>query len=304
MEINDIELLRRFMQDNGASQRVCKNALTLFSSGEDVYSWTNEPLKEYYDKDAIDKKVLAVTSSGDHILHAALAGAKDITGFDINRFSKYYAALKIAMIKTYTYDDFIKMFGNKDDRFLYFIGKIKTSSADMSNKLFSVYNDACFYLEEDKKEFWKEYFMLYKKQKVSMLKYLWKEHHFNNAYCEKSEYEKLRKSLFECDIKFIDSSIDDLYDNTKDKFDLMYISNIIGSTTIESPKVVFSIIKSLQKNLNKNGIIYDYSFANDDWKDKFLSQEDSSQILESKLPDYAIERMQLSCGNIYKFKLK
>lgn len=295
------------MKDNGASQKVCKNSLTLFSSGEDVYSWTNEPLKEYYDKDATDKKVLAVTSSGDHILHAALAGSKDITGFDINRFSKYYAALKIAMIKTYTHEDFIKIFGNKDDRFLYLMGMIKTSSANVSNKLLSIYNDVCFCLDEDKKEFWEEYFKLYEKKKVPILKYLHKEHHTNNAYCSKEEYEKLRKSLLDCNIKFIDSNIDALHDKTKEKFDLMYISNIIGSTILQDPEVVFAIIRALQKNLNKNGVIYDYSFANEDWKDELFSKETNEsfcEIMDNKLPDYNIKRVQLSSGNIYKFKLK
>lgn len=87
MAINDdIILLRKFIENLEKSQRLEKNDLTIYSSGDNIFPWTNEALREYYEKDLSDKKVLTVTSSGDHILHAALGGAKQITGFDINRF--------------------------------------------------------------------------------------------------------------------------------------------------------------------------------------------------------------------------
>ena len=76
-----------------------------YASGDLIYPFTNENLFEYYNKNLENKRVISVTSSGDHILHAALGGAKEIIGFDINRFCKYYCALKIALIKTYNINE-------------------------------------------------------------------------------------------------------------------------------------------------------------------------------------------------------
>ena len=45
------------------------------------------------------KKVLSTIASGDQILNSILYGAKDIEGFDISVFPKYYLNLKIAAIK-------------------------------------------------------------------------------------------------------------------------------------------------------------------------------------------------------------
>ena len=103
----DLSLLKLFVK-NKEPQILEHNDLTKFESGDLVYAWTTEYLSLYYEKNLIGKKVLSVTSSGDHILHSVLSGATDVTGFDINRFCKYYSALKIAMIKKYEYEEFFE----------------------------------------------------------------------------------------------------------------------------------------------------------------------------------------------------
>lgn len=305
--ITDIELLRKYIFQYGSGQTISENMLTCFYDAEDVYPWTNEPLKEYYAKELAGKKVLAVTSSGDHILHAALAGAKDITGFDINRFAKYIGALKVAMVRTYDYDNFSEMFGKENDTVMYMLGYIKTSTADMRDKLLTIYNDSSYFLSDKNKEFFEEYFKLNKQKNVPILKTLQKEHHTNNAYCNREEYDKLRKNLSSCNIKFIDSNIDCLHEQTKEKADLLYISNIIGSIVSEKPEVVFNIIRSLQKNLNEGGIIYDYHMPLDSWRHNIftgVSTKRFNEILSKELPDFEIWEEELSRGSIYKFKYK
>lgn len=305
--ISDIDLLRKYMSEKGASQKVTENTLTIFDSAEDVYAWTNEPLKEYYDFDAKNKKVLAVTSSGDYILHAALAGSKDITAFDINRFAKYYAALKIALIKTYTYEEFSSMFKVIDDKRFYLMGEIKTSSAEIQNKLLTIYKECSSYLTDEEKAFWEEYFKLYQNNKTPIIKTINQENHTNNAYCKKHLYEILRYNLNDCNIKFIDSNIDCLYKETNEKFDTMYISNIIGSMFIKKTKYIFGLIKSLEKNLNQNGIIYDFNKPYDNWKDYFfedISIEKFNEIISEELQGFEVCEEKLSSGSVIKFKYK
>lgn len=83
-----------------------------------VYPWFNERLECYFNYlNQEDKNALAITSSGDHVIYAALAGNKLIDACDINRFAKYYSALKIALLRTYD----IKNFKNpnfKQNRFI------------------------------------------------------------------------------------------------------------------------------------------------------------------------------------------
>lgn len=63
--------------------------ITPFGCTESSYLWTNENMYLYDNEDLKDKKVLTVTSSGDHALNAILNGAKNIDSFDINLYSKY-----------------------------------------------------------------------------------------------------------------------------------------------------------------------------------------------------------------------
>ena len=112
---NDIRLLEDFLIYNDIKDTSLideENKLSNFQIAGKVYPFTNEYLKDYYEKDLIGKKVLSVTSSADHILHAIYAGANSVTAFDINRFCKYFSALKIAMLKKYDYNDFIKNINN------------------------------------------------------------------------------------------------------------------------------------------------------------------------------------------------
>ena len=53
-----------------------------------------------------NKSLLTIGSSGDQILNSFYYGARDITLFDINEYSKYYIYLKIAAIISLNYKEF------------------------------------------------------------------------------------------------------------------------------------------------------------------------------------------------------
>ena len=69
-----------------------------------IYTFTTENISGYLEYfDLKDRKLLTVGSSGDQVLNASFYGAKDITLYDINSFSKFYLYLKIAAIITLNY---------------------------------------------------------------------------------------------------------------------------------------------------------------------------------------------------------
>ena len=70
-----------------------------------LYPFTNENIGAYFSKlDFKDKSVLTVTSSGDHIINSILMGAKEVDAFDVNPLAKHYSELKIAAIKSLTFE--------------------------------------------------------------------------------------------------------------------------------------------------------------------------------------------------------
>lgn len=270
--------------------------MTLYYGNADVlYAWSNEPLREYYDVNMNDKKVLSVTSSGDHILHAAFAGSYDITGFDINRFCKYYSALKIAMIKKYNFEDFIEIF--ETTSFCY--------HSHFYKKIRLILNDVSKYLSDDEISFWSKFIELQNEYyEISLFPNFFDGCSFyNNVYCTLDSYKKLKDNLQNCRITYIDCNASNLYNKISEKYDLIYLSNILGKVPWTRMQQIISLINSLKDILNINGKIYDYAFFNNDWHyidNKFNLHED-------ELLDYDIKFRKIintNDGIIYTYNRK
>ena len=181
----DIFLLGAFIYKEKTDMIFHSN--TNFGNADYIYPWTNENLSDYYEKKLSGKRVLSVTSSGDHLLHAVLGGSKDIVAFDINHFAKYYAALKIALIKKYDYDDFFDY--------------IECLICECPFLFINIINDVKEYLTTDEYLFWKEYIDI-----ISSKKYLLcnPKTLFNiiadktfNAYYDRNTYRILKDKLFD-----------------------------------------------------------------------------------------------------------
>lgn len=56
--------------------------------------------------------ILIIGSSTDHVLEAVYKGIKNIELVDVNRFTRYLLALKIALLKTCSKDDYVKFLEN------------------------------------------------------------------------------------------------------------------------------------------------------------------------------------------------
>ena len=244
MKKNDIELLRGFLINSPLNEEC--NTSTGFSKANDFYFYTNEHLKDYYCKDLKDKKVLSVTSSGDHILHAIYAGATDITAFDVNIFCKYYAALKIAIMKHYNRTSFFDKIENfksigpgRDNWYL----------KDFSKTIHKVSK----LLTEEELVFWNEYISICKKNKFATTFYNISTYRDRNIYYNEDTYKKLKKKLFDANINYVDCDIAYLNKTLDDKYDFMYISNILNYL---DDGAIVSLLINLSEMFNECGKIY------------------------------------------------
>lgn len=223
--------------------------ITPFGCTESSYLWTNENMYLYDNEDLKDKKILTVTSSGDHALNAILNGAKNIDSFDINLYSKYVSALKIAMIKKYDYN-----------AFYYRVNWIENIGGLNFNAKENMVEELKEYLTYDEYMFWKteEYLRINNKicfydiVNTNLYRNLNK---YNNVY----SYKKLRRMLGDVSIIYNDFDIKDISDNINNKYDCIYVSNIL-EFFLSSDKEYKKVVQSLDGILNKRGKIHGYDF--------------------------------------------
>ena len=176
--INKYEKLLLNMNSN-------KSKITSFGDFDPSYLWTNEDMKLYPKENLKGKNILTITSSGDHALNAILNGGSIIDSFDVNQFSKYVSALKIAMIKKYDYYDFFKR-----------MDWIENVESLNFNSRENIIDSVRKYLSHDEYLFWSTFEYLRINNKV----------HFNdviniygnlknNVYSKALSYNKLKRNL-------------------------------------------------------------------------------------------------------------
>lgn len=262
----DLEILKEYITMPFKTDCIYSN-LTSFSNVGSVWQWTNEPLSKYFINDLDNKKVLSVTAGGDHILHAALLGSKDITGFDINIFSKYFASLKIAMIKYYNFYDFdrkSKVLFQNNLRYLKEINDVIYTLSDEEIEFFMMIEEVFEKYKDIKNYSWRLGTHLLMEYGICNTSYL--------LYYNADNYIKLRNNLSDCDIKFVDYSLEDVIRYDKNKYDAIFLSNILNC--IEKKNLMVPVIRLLKNNLNLNGIIYDYSLNETSGLDTYLNTKD------------------------------
>lgn len=263
----DVKLLEEFMI-NGSLENTYESKITNFSTGR-FYTSTTEYINNYVDDSFKDKKLLTVTSSGDHTLESIVYGVKDITCFDINKFSKYMQMLKIAMIKSYDKKEFI-------DNMHYLI-----DFDSLHEKVIIVcklFDKVSKNLDDDANLFWQTYFNLKVKNDFNQLfinnKYFNNELFKNDFYCSylENKYDVLKQNIDSANIKYIDCDLLEL-SKLNDKFDIIMLSNIIQSMVckkkgfrIISDNIIklakeSKLLNSLQNNLLDEGIIINYWFG-------------------------------------------
>lgn len=231
-----------------------------FSKYSKMYIMTTENIDGYYRNfDFKNKTVLTVTSSFDHALNAILYGAKKVTTFDINRLAYYMANLKLAAVKTLTYDEFVEFF--------------------FSNNAFNykTYKKICVYLNKNIISYFDEIYK-YFEYNGSAIKESFLFHHGHknniedNTYLLNNNYDILKEKVKDIQVEFINISVLNLSKCIKkEKYDLIFLSNIsdyaksfFGDNYLRK---FFDFIKNdITKLLNENGIIqaaYIYDYGDD-----------------------------------------
>lgn len=225
-----------------------------------LYPFTNENINGYYSKlDFKDKKVLTVTSSGDHALNAFVNGAKEVSSFDSNPLAKYYSELKVAGIKTLDLEEFLLFFYNKN---LFKKQKCYLDKNVYKNNLREV-------LDNNNKSFWDYIFNnfnpneLYKSSLFSY-DFLSKNGLFEaNKYLNRKDYILLKNIINEVKIKYYDININNL-DKLNNRFDLIFLSNIVAFINDENALERLKHLKNIFNNIiNDNGsIVLNYYYSN------------------------------------------
>ena len=221
-----------------------------------AFAISNEQLPEIFEPlNLSGKKIATVGASGDQSLNAILQGCKDVTIIDGNSYTKPYMEYKMALIKTADFKTFKNLF--------------------ITPEMFSwkTYAKISHQLSQDSKQFWdtimldqaetpeegeitphivlKRMFRIYNKEKHSKF------------YKDEQTYKKLQSLLNNNDIKFeyLDAELKEFPTILKDKYDLIYLSNIYFYYQENSAEFK-QIVNSLYNNQLKGGgkLVINYEF--------------------------------------------
>lgn len=231
-----------------------ESEITSFGNFDPSYLWTNEDMKLYPKENLKGKNILTITSSGDHALNAILNGATNIDSFDVNLFSKYVSALKIAMIKKYGYYDFFKRMKWIED-----VGGFNFNSKE------NIIDGIRKYLSCDEYLFWSTFERLRINNKVRFNDVINVYGNLKlNAYVDVFEYSKLKRKLKCASVTYYDSDVINVAKNVSKKYDRVFLSNVLEYVLASNgPRFVNNysdVMNKLDKILLPSSIIYGYDF--------------------------------------------
>ena len=87
-----------------------------FNSLSQIYSFTTENIAGYFEQlQFMNKDVLTVAASGDHIINALYKGARTVIGFDINYLALIFTELKLVALENLDYKEFLNFFMINDE---------------------------------------------------------------------------------------------------------------------------------------------------------------------------------------------
>lgn len=247
-------------------KKILENALN-FNSDENksfgkysrTYLFTNENNRDLYlYKDGT--KALVVTGSGDIIFDLLLKGYEQIDAVDISIYSEYITMLKLSAIKALTFTQFDKFFDRNESNSNFFAKTLYWKCRE--------------YLYSEYLEFWDEIILKSNSSFPNIRHLLFNFLFFNNPrispsnsyYFCKKQFNMLKGLLFSNQIKLnlYNQDVFNLLDNTKNRYDLIHLSNVfsylIVENKIEGNKLIL-YTKNVLKHTGKNAlIVWDYIF--------------------------------------------
>ncbi len=244
-----------------------------------IYPFSNENLagclKEFH---LSNKDCLTVLGSSDQALDMSLFNAKSITAFDINPLTPYYFYLKkAALMANLSYQQYLEFFCYLD-----YPDYWKTNDNAFNKQTF---DKLVPYLKDDNLKFWSSLFDTFTSLEIRKSNQLFSfdESSYQTLkqtinYLNETHYDELKEKASSLDINFLNFDIYRLEKELSQKYDFMYLSNIIQYTdkiidhnfytlTEEESQTkqlnhYRQMIENLGKNLNEDGkIMAGYIYA-------------------------------------------
>ena len=197
-----------------------------FAEYQKVYAFTNENIDGYMSNFILNDNdnVLSVLASGDHIFNLIYNGVSNIDTFDVNRLTEYYFYLKLAMLNSISYNEFInfidRVYNNdieyENDMLLFII-------KNMDIKYRKYYEEIIMYSNNIQKN---------NDNKLSLLKMLLintnNDYKYKNTYLLNEEnYNKTKDNIPNLNFRFSCESCFNIKNIYNRKYDYIFLSNII-----------------------------------------------------------------------------
>lgn len=265
------------------AQNIVRGNIRNFSSTQafietsGIYKFTNEDIAGYFHHFQNKKNILSVISSGNHILNAILAGARNIDCFDISIFPQYYLYLQLASVLTLSKEDYLKYYFSDDREEVfsdYFYDLIKKNMSPKYKEFwdslynfddgFDIYNSLLF--RQD---------MCLKSAAIE-----------RNMYLQDDNYDKLKHILQTEHIEINPVVADIIKTKFEKEYDLVVLSNILAYYfNQEELEKYISYLKS-NFNLTTNGEIINYFYHIDNQElekfNKLLNVNSSIENINGK----------------------
>lgn len=229
-----------------------------FSKYSGVYSFSTENLS-YLEKINLEgKDVLTVTGSFDQALNLVFEGAKKICNFDTNVNTVFFAYLKLAAVKSLSYQEYLNFFfgENKMDYGIYqrLLPYLPTSVAEYWNHIYELFSNDGNALMNSR--------LLEKPSSI-------KNTILGNPYLyNEDNYERTRFRLNEVEISFEEKDILEIGEG-RDLYDVMLFSNIESYlvsdcfSEMKEQEYIDFVENKASKQLKEGGVIqvaYQYGY--------------------------------------------
>jgi SAM-dependent methyltransferase len=209
-----------------------------------------------------DKRILSIIGSGDQIIDAYFLGAKEVFGFDINKYASFMLELKVAAIFNLTYLEFIKFFGSNMNNGALDFKLYNHLKKDLSKKAEKFFTK--IYQEFDgngKKLIKSDYFRQRSMMKTSAYR-------INTFLKNEKSYLRCREIMENKKLQSLELDINDIAisKNLKGKFDIINLSNVLNYLTANTSdsdilKVLDKVIKNVSKRTKSSGAFFYYSYS-------------------------------------------
>lgn len=258
-------------------------SFTRFNQG---FFANTECIKEYLEKEEFAKtRALSVLASGDHVFNLVHAGVKTIDAFDINLLQYFVYHLRVAFLKNYSYEDYIKLCSGFFTKFcaedlIEIIKKLKDSLP------FDVYEYYRRVLD----------FNLVTRR-IKNLYYPVPESFYlgNNYLTSEEDYLALRRELEDAEVNIYIKNAVDIPQELDTKYSIILLSNIADYFVYMlrefGLKEFKHFINSFRERLLDDGLIINYFYG---------YYGDNDAVIQATNGEEKISPMALGLDNIVK----